>query len=631
MYTLAFIQASLIPIMIKFVLMKILFLILLLGLQRTFCQSDNIVVITNPEIGLKANAVNLNAVVEDINKRQNISGVVVIGNITANGKFDEFIWAQEILDQLSVHYFVVGGERDYLHSEENGAEFSMIWGDEKQLINSYNFSLIGLNTFIPQYPRKQYLDSETIFWMENQFNASQIPRLFTFSYYPLSNTENSNKLFEITTGRKIFSFVGKLDNSTTGKSNYEGLYLNRKEGWGYLLISTKKDSIFIKKIISEEIKNKVKPEIVKTAFSKVTSLSMKKPTSYISAGSKIWSLSLNKVKITSSVSDGEYIYSVFKDGLVNCIDVTGKEIWHFETNKKISIPPLIENELLVVASDDGEIITLNAKTGTSYQIIGIGEKITSGIAFSNIENQGINGKTVIAGTEYSNLYCYDLNSLNPIWTEQISGINQELNVCSEIVSSNNKIFFYDNEGTLYCLSSSNGMLIWKLAYSGTGWKINKKSAAFQHMNDLVLLGNDLFFVDSSGSIFCIDALLGIVKWNIKNISAVGVIIFNSNKEIILPTTKNKILTISTRQGKVLSEIELPFETNNRTITDIEVIGNNIVIGFNDGWIYKLKLKQKVEKFFRASSAPVISLEELNGNCLVTDYDGNFILLNLSKK
>ena len=103
----------------------------MLTLQFSFAQGSNFAVITDPQIGSQNNANNLIEVVNDINKRQNISNVVVLGNITANGKFDEFVWAQEILDGLTVPYSVVGGEKDYFLSEGRGSEISLLWGDNK--------------------------------------------------------------------------------------------------------------------------------------------------------------------------------------------------------------------------------------------------------------------------------------------------------------------------------------------------------------------------------------------------------------------------------------------------------------------------------------------------------------------
>src|SRR4030065_2046816 len=125
---------------------------------------------------------------------------------------------------------------------------------------------------------------------------------------------------------------------------FEGLYLNRKDGWVYLLVSTNKDSINITKILSEEIEKKANPEIVKSSFSKPLLLESNKSTGFVSYGSKLWSVNIDKTKRSSSVSDSDKIYNVFKDGTVICLNNSGAEQWRFETNERILSPPLIEND-----------------------------------------------------------------------------------------------------------------------------------------------------------------------------------------------------------------------------------------------------------------------------------------------
>lgn len=608
--------------------MKTILSILLLSLHFSFAQVKQIAVITNPEIGPQSNAMNLIEVVEDINKRQNIVQVVVIGNITSSGKIDEFIWAQEILDALIVPYFVVGGENDYLLSEGKGSEISLFWGDDKQIVADKNFSLVGLNTMLTTYSNKKYITAELLSWLDEKLISSQVSKLMTFSYYPLQSAINSNQFFEKTLNMKIFSFVGKEDKSFSNKSMLEGLYVNRKEGWGYLLVSTNKDSIHIKKILSEDIKKKVKPEIVRSIYSKSLVRESKEPVRFGTAESIIWSFNKNKTTITSSVNDSKNIYCVSKNGLVLCLDYSGKEIWRFESNEKISNQPTIENELLVIASDDGDIITINKNSGSPHQIIGIGEEITSGISVIDLEEQGTIFKSVIVGTVYGNLYCYELLSLDPIWVEHISEMSSDLSAASVIISSENNIFFYDNLGTIYCRSANNGLLIWKIEAAKAGWRIGGKSK-LTNQNKMFIKDNDLFLIDDSGDLYCVDALLGMVKWDIKNIFANGIIRTNKKQEVLLPTAKNKIVAVSTKLGKVTSEIEFPVDRSNESITDLLVIKENIFVSFSDGWVYRIKPKLKAEKFFRGGLAPVISLTEINGNCLVTDYDGRLTLLRLS--
>lgn len=610
--------------------MKIPLLTVLTGIQFCLAQPNNIAVITNPQIGPESNALNLIEVVEDINGRQHISQVVVLGNITDSGKFDEFIWAQEILDELTVPYFVVGGENDYALSEGKGSEINLLWEDDKHFFMDNSFTAVGFSTFLYDYPNKKYINSETMSWLENALEKENTGCILTFSYYPIQSAENSYQYFEKTLGKKLFSMIGREDKTAKGQSTFEGLYLNRKNGWGYLLISTKQDSILIKKILCDEIKNKSNPEIVKTVFKKSLLLESNKQHVFTQSKNNLWTVRVKKTKRTPPVYTNGKIFSVFDRGLIICINELGKELWRTETNKRISTPPLLTNGLLVIASDDGDILTYDVSTGNQNQTIGIGEKISSDISLLNIDDHGNLTNAVIAGTAYGNLYCYDLYYLDPIWTEQLNTSDSNLRVVSSIVSSNNQLFFYDSEETLYCMTSKSGMLIWTIQSSGGGWKINNNGSGRQKKN-ISFINNDLYLIDGSGSLFCVDPLLGLPKWDVKNINANGLIRIDSKGLLVLPTTNNKLIFISPKTRKVSGEIELPIETKDESINDILLIGNQILVGFSDGWVFSINPKQKIEKLFRISSAPIVSLQNINGSCLVTDIDGNFTLLTISSK
>jgi outer membrane protein assembly factor BamB len=276
----------------------------------------------------------------------------------------------------------------------------------------------------------------------------------------------------------------------------------------------------------------------------------------------------------------------------------------------------------VVASEDGDIFTLNANTGDPYQIIGIGEKITSGVSIIEIDEGGFKSQAIVVGTQYGNLYCYDLLTLDPVWTQQLPTMNQNLQITSTIASSKNKIFLQDNFGTLYCFSSVNGMLIWNIQSSTGGWK---------SASNLLARNNLLYLIDEPGSLFCVDALLGKIEWDVKKIYANGTITVNDKSEFVIPTKKNQILFVSMKSGKVVRQIDLPVSTKDESISGIVIINDNIFVGFSDGWLYKITTKKKVGKLFRDGTAPIVSLVNVNGNCLVTDYDGKFTLLNHSTK
>jgi outer membrane protein assembly factor BamB len=603
--------------MLKFSLLAVL----LFTATISFAQQIYVALITEPQIGPQENANNLINVVDDINKRETVSYVIVLGNITANGKIEEFIWAQEILDGLNVPYFVVGGEKDYSLSEGKGSEISSLWGDDKKIFSDKNYNLVCLNTILPDFSNQIHIEDETMVWFENALPKSNSKKIITFSYYPISKADNSSKFFESSLDYKLFSFVSKEEKERNEIPSLEGFYLNRKNDWGYLLINMKKDSLFIRKILGEEVKKKTKPEIVNSDFKSVTLLKSIIPVKLFSSVRVLWSVNFDKTIVASPVYRNDKIFAGFKNGTLICFTAPGTEKWRYDCHGKIRSSPIISEDLLIAATTDGDVLTINSNTGPPAQTIGIGESIT-GNAVADI---GENTKAIFAATISGDVYCYNLETLELIWTNQIS----DNIISSTIVYSKNKIFFQDKEGTLYCLSADNGLLIWKLSAAQGGWKTQTVNSKTIFKTDIVVNNTNLYLIDAVGSLYCIDALLGTKNWNIKNIDSNGLIRSNKKSELVLPTTKNKILIVSPKLGKVTSEIELPIETKNTEITDLQAIGDNMLIGFSDGWVHRIKPKQKPEKIFRSGSVPIVSLTNVNGDCLVTDYDGNFTLLKIS--
>jgi hypothetical protein len=178
------------------------------------------------------------------------------------------------------------------------------------------------------------------------------------------------------------------------------------------------------------------------------------------------------------------------------------------------------------------------------------------------------------------------------------------------------------DGTVYCVSAINGLLLWI-------WKSPKKNRDPLFETDIFIIANNIFFVDASGHFHCIDALLGTEKWDIRNINASGLIVGKSKSELMIATNKNKILTISTKLGKIVDDVDLSDYAKNEIITDFLLLNDKFITGFSSGKVYETKSKRKPKLIFESSSAPIISLNYIDGNCLVTDYNGNLTLININ--
>jgi len=597
-------------------------ILIFLVCSNSIAQPNYTALITDPQIGPDANADKLIEVVDDINNRDSISLVVVMGNITANGKLDEFLWAQEILDGLAAPYFVVGGEKDYLLSEGKGNEIALLWGDDKFWFEKDNEVHIVLNSFGLKTFNKGYIDIETLNWLSQKLHSIERKNIF-FYLYNIFPIELQNWLAFYNSWRsrfRIFQVSVLKKRSKVGRL-YEAESLSTANNWFYNFIQNKSDSVFI-----YQVEDSKQLPSLKLKISKLKHLPQG-PGFYstlretIIKDSLIWKKKLGEVIHSNSLIQGNKIYTVTSNGNLYCIGNEGNEIWKYETNGTIYSSPKVEKDLVVAATNEGDLFTINANNGNLFQVIGIGETITSEIELVDIEHNGMQTKGICFGTAEGNFYCYELYSLELIWWN--NGIKEMIN--SSVIMAKGKVIFQDRKGTLYCLNSQSGVLLWK-------WKTNTKIFNPLFKSDIIIKDNNIYFIDYDGDLHCIDALLGTKKWSIRKIIATGIIKLNKKKnELILHSAKNKILVVSFAKRKVNIEFILPDRLKDEIATDIELIDDKLIAGFTNGTVYQLMEKQVPKNIFWQSSAPIVSLNEINANILVTDYDGNLTLLDLSEK
>jgi len=593
-------------------------ILILLLCSISIAQPNYIALITDPQIGPDANAEKLIEVIDDINNRDSISLVVVMGNITANGKFDEFLWAQEILDGLTVPYFVVGGKKDYLLSEGKGNEISLLWGDDKFYQSVNDMFVVGFNSIQSFYDRMGYLDVETRIWLDELLESNLHENVLICSYFSSEDIKNKpDALFMNAADRHIYFANSEGLNAWPYDPRVELTSLSSINSREYHLIKSKRDTIYVFKF-----------EMSDSSLSLLFNYKKKLPhydqelyvVPYPENPLINWSSKLHFTTV-STITDSKKIYIVAKKGRINCLDENRKEIWTYETTGSIYSSPKVEKDLLVVATNEGDLFTINKNTGNLFQVIGIGETITSDIALVDIEHNGMQTKGICFGTAEGNFYCYELYSLELIWWN--NGVKEMINSC--VATTQGKVIFQDKKGILYCLNSQTGVLLWK-------WKAKTKNFNPLFKSNLIVSNNNVYFIDFDGDLHCIDTLLGTEKWNIRKFNATGKIELNEKKnEMVLHSAKNKILVVSLAKRKVIDEFILPGETENEIAASIELIGNKLIVGFANGSVYQFAKKQKPEKILWQGYAPIVSLNKINGNILVTDYDGNLTLLNLSKE
>jgi outer membrane protein assembly factor BamB len=473
---------------------------------------------------------------------------------------------------------------------------------------------LSYNDILPKYKKQYHVNIETKNWLKDHFYISPQKKSKIF-YYTFSNTLGSLYSYgALPKGIDQFSIIGTPTVTVIGNKSFVTKSLSKESDWIYNIIKNGIDSLFIYNILKEDSLPSVALTLAQNEWKKTGGIGVL-PYLIYQVEKILMNIHLEFSIFSKPIFVNDNSYICTKSGSVICLDKSGDKKWNYETNGSIYSSPLIEKDLIVVATNEGDLFTINKNTGNLYQVIGIGETITSDIALVDIEHNGSKTKGICFGTAEGNFYCYELYSLELIWWNQSA--KDWIN--SSVAAVNGKVIFQDKKGTMYCLNSRSGVLLWK-------WEVNTKTFHPLFKSDIIVKDNNICFIDFDGDLHCIDALLGTEKWSIRKIKATGKIELNENKnELILHSTKNKILVVSLSKRKVIEEFSLPDNVKDEIATDILSIDNTIFVGFTDGSVYVVKEKFRI--IFQGF-APIVSLNKMNGNILVTDYDGNLTLLKL---
>jgi hypothetical protein len=244
----------------------------------TFAQPFYTAIITDPQIGSENGETFLNSVSRDIQKRNEIDRVIILGNLTANGYYDEFDQLKAILDGMDKEYFVAGGSNDYLLSELNGLEIIQFWGNDKYHLSSNGYDIYIINT-INKHSANCNLQIETLDWIKNNSENTNSVNLI-FSFYPINKVYNGYKLTNNFAGGKIISFspnLYKKQKKKPGTDEIKTKKLSESKKWNYQLISVINDSLFYYNVSGKDIVPKlisISPFAIIEFISKVDSSEM---------------------------------------------------------------------------------------------------------------------------------------------------------------------------------------------------------------------------------------------------------------------------------------------------------------------------------------------------------------------
>ena len=152
--------------------------------------------VTDTHIGNPANNEDLIRTVEDINSLPEISFVIVSGDVTEFGSYEELQTAKNILDNLNVPYYAIPGNHDSNWSESGTNDFLKIFGNETFGFEYNEYKFIGLASGpnMRMSPGQIPRENLTCFFNELEHTSKDMPINY-INHYPMD--DGLNNWFEV--------------------------------------------------------------------------------------------------------------------------------------------------------------------------------------------------------------------------------------------------------------------------------------------------------------------------------------------------------------------------------------------------------------------------------------------------
>lgn len=336
-------------------------------------------------------------------------------------------------------------------------------------------------------------------------------------------------------------------------------------------------------------------QIQDSTIQKVTEIDLKTPTS-----------------LKPLISDNQ-IYSCTDDGLIYCYDLKGNEKWVTDITGNISSNLIRFKDLILLATKQGDLYSINANNGDVVQVMGVGEKITTELLLINFTDGKVLSKAVVFGTEKGNVFCYEIFSFELIWKNKLSQLPLVVNP----LQYQDKIIIKDNSSTIFCLNSISGILIWKYD------QISKDN--LQAEVNILSDGKSVFYLNPNNEIISIDLMLGKKVWSTKPLDIIPQIYLNfTDQYLILLSKKGEFIFIAVKDGKESSKTLL----NTQKIESFICANSSsfTLLLTSEGNVYRINDKNSLSELVNFNYDSIISINVISEKqFLVSTNQGKIII------
>jgi outer membrane protein assembly factor BamB len=143
--------------------------------------------LSDTHVGSDRGEADLRASVADINTLPGLSFVLVTGDVSDMGSYENLSLAKRVLDGLTVPYYIIPGNHDTKWSGSGGSDFARIWGDDRFAFEAGGFRFIGLSQGPVLHMGDGNWAPQDVRWLDGllkERGAAAKPLIFV-SHYPL--------------------------------------------------------------------------------------------------------------------------------------------------------------------------------------------------------------------------------------------------------------------------------------------------------------------------------------------------------------------------------------------------------------------------------------------------------------
>ena len=358
---------------------QILFLLSIMIGFSVFAQqreSFSFALITDTHVGNPNNDEDLFRTVSDINRLPDIDFVILSGDVTEFGSYDELRTARCLMDELTIPWHVLPGNHDSNWSESGTNDFLRVFGNETFGFEYRGYRFIGLASGPNMRMGPGQIPRENLTWFFEELEKSDtdMPIIYV-NHYPMDN--GLNNWFEVMDAFKPYNVQLMLcgHGHHNKKMNFEGVNgamcrsnLRAKDDFGgYTIITVDRDSITLRerRVSGETLSpwlsysSELRPVWESNPPRPDYTLNQHHP--YVE---EVWSQ-----QEKSDMGGGMYLHNdrlVYTNtsGEVKAVKVVdGSTLWTYQTDGKIYSTPTVCNDKVWVASSDSYLYGLNADNG----------------------------------------------------------------------------------------------------------------------------------------------------------------------------------------------------------------------------------------------------------------------------